>query len=518
MMASFLNEMKTVRLRKVQGSSANVRPQDTSCQSLFTQPFSQFFDSPWDNDLPDSDLTCSGLPDSHSWRERENGKIGEENNEGNQIDLHTQLMERELLPETNVSSTGTILRRRSSPAETTFKNASSQKVELSSLNRGALNLRGPVNQSTSKQVSIFLLEGATPSLCSDNSGDREEDSHLDDVLNTPLLGPLCPAEAPNFILDLDGASGSPHVPRAVSVEVIDVDALPDEEPVTNVKAICCTRQAKHEHERHEIVSSAFHRSHEDLFSKRPPSSPLPQSSPRKPMPPRIVQPAHFFKGTRLSLEGSTEQSTLLSKGRHRDDAPEDDPLHATPGRVPNVDGKTHSHQLSPSPSLVPLPPCCELPLLDIRSLSRDVSCNSSFNSSFSLMLEPSKSSSTKQKPSRIPKLKPLAAPIIGHDESRGRSGTNSSSPKSTRSTVVAPNNVPILVEPVLAGPLKTIGSTQLSQIIKKHKLTLDEELRSSLLTQSTKFEEQLAQHSDDLESGIFAASGTQAKDLGSYSR
>lgn len=127
-----------------------------------------------------------------------------------------------------------------------------------------------------KQVAP-LAEAPTPSLCSDNGLEREDES-TDRLPSTP---PIVPSRAV-FRFKGTGVPVESQVQSAVN-EVIDVDmedehtALAQEQKATSDAAL--------------IKSSKFLHA-DNPFDRRPPSSPMPEKSPRKPRPPARLLRSH----------------------------------------------------------------------------------------------------------------------------------------------------------------------------------------------------------------------------------
>lgn len=128
-------------------------------------------------------------------------------------------------------------------------------------------------------IATTDTEVTTPSLCSDNENDevaREE-------ANLPPTPPRRPPTPPRRLKRLSQESHlppkTPDADDARLPEIIDVDAEPN--IIESPQAI--TPRVE------RFLSVGASSSPEDVFAKRPPSSPMPKITPKKPLPPARIR-------------------------------------------------------------------------------------------------------------------------------------------------------------------------------------------------------------------------------------
>jgi len=108
---------------------------------------------------------------------------------------------------------------------------------------------------------------ATPSLCSDNDIEREDDTSLDDRLpSTPPIAPSHHATHPRET-QTETPSGNERLREEIDIDM-EMDDPPPVAPLAS-----------------HPISPYVRRINGNLFAKRPPTSPMPAHSPRKPRPP-----------------------------------------------------------------------------------------------------------------------------------------------------------------------------------------------------------------------------------------
>ncbi|TFK66296.1 hypothetical protein BDN72DRAFT_844510 [Pluteus cervinus] len=247
LMASFLSELKTVRLRKVSG------PPGTRTES--SRPSSSFNVTAY---LAETSSTgrFRSSDDSTPWAE--SSRVGAKRK---REDVSQAFRE--------ASSTGPALKRIS-------LSTSLDSDSYASRAQDKILFAPPLSKHP--QINPTFQSGTTPSLCSDNSLEREDDTQFDEPPSTPSTGPLLsfPQES-HADMSLSDLSGQ---------EIIDVDLLPDEP--ANLQGRLCSPPFIPP-PLSSIPDSPQQSKRVDLFARRPPASPLPAPSPRKPLPPRATR-------------------------------------------------------------------------------------------------------------------------------------------------------------------------------------------------------------------------------------
>ncbi|KAF8636809.1 hypothetical protein AX17_003247 [Amanita inopinata Kibby_2008] len=243
-MAAFLNEMKNVRLRKV--SNGNKRTTTTLDVSPNTSSFQESSSLLSCHNTLSSKLVPSALPASHSTARNvydSEGVAGaKRKRDSYECDLYKDDLLRKQRMQASSFDTQTRLSRDS----------------LLSFSRAQAHVRS--NYQTWPANSITEL--TTPSLCSDNEPERDDINPDDQLPRTP------PASCPNGFPDFRNQH-----------EIIDVDvsserAINDSRPYQGLKSSPSPQAMK--------TSNPGMKS---LFSRRPPTSPLPQITRRKLCPP-----------------------------------------------------------------------------------------------------------------------------------------------------------------------------------------------------------------------------------------
>lgn len=184
----------------------------------------------------------------------------------------------------------------------------------------------------------------TPSLCSDNEYD--EGVAEDGLPPTPPRRPPTPPRRSKRQPSEVRMARSPEVDRLPEIiDVIDVDALPD------IELVQPQPDAMNAIPPSPLRTAA---SSEDAFAKRPPSSPIPQATPRKPLPPARTRqrPA----ATNIHLRDTKPDGTKTSLPRYN-------PLAtiSIPSRKKKVKGSPNASRPQAKQTLViePLDPASE---------------------------------------------------------------------------------------------------------------------------------------------------------------
>lgn len=139
--------------------------------------------------------------------------------------------------------------------------------------------------------SSSVTDAPTPSLCSDNDVDREEASPEEQLLSTPPIGP-----SRAFYrfrgngIPVEEADGSHKVPDVVMSNSAQEDQEDEASSFIRVKPL---------------------RPRPNIFDKRPPSSPFPDKSPRRPKPPgRVSRVVEKPPPSDRTDEGSDDEDPL----------------------------------------------------------------------------------------------------------------------------------------------------------------------------------------------------------------
>lgn len=254
-MAAFLNEMKTVRLRK---TSSDFYGSRSATSSSTTLPFTRLTDQ--------EDNVRTGEKRKRS----DSGRIGFRGEPGKSSSPTHDFIDSILFQDG-------ISKRRS------FGSVESE-ITVISTKGSARRPSHPTSQTVSSSVAPVSIPPSTPSLTSDN--ERENETSQDDP----------PPSTPPPQVQIHEPGIRLQTSRQPEREYIDVNM-----------------EESHPH-RHRISSS-------DAFAKRPPVSPLPTPSPRKPRPP-----------ARTSSRSVPAKRTVQVPERSDDE----DPLairHASPAEV-----------------------------------------------------------------------------------------------------------------------------------------------------------------------------------------
>lgn len=300
-MAAFLSEMKTVRLRKVSGIPGNSSP--TVGSSLASRVASgpgalRRTASVGQSSLRravDSSFDPRSFRSETAWH-RDNGdnRTSEKRKRDGsghakfQDDLRTPFPECDTDEIANIKSLDAAVKRRSIVSSDSSFASSSSSHYLPPSSVASTSSFSWSDPSTSRATlpvrtwpSTSVTDAATPSLCSDNDVEREDDTSPDDH----------PPSTPPIALLLEPAVAEKHPPER---EIIDVDMLSDgddddlplPQPSHNATKAERDLSAIPPVQKRLPVSPRVSRpTGYDLFSKRPPSSPMPAHSPRKPRPP-----------------------------------------------------------------------------------------------------------------------------------------------------------------------------------------------------------------------------------------
>ena len=292
-MAAFLNEMKTVRLRKVSenGTAAGSLGRKDIHSASINGTARNAADPPiMRHSMPlssikDSNVCCTSTGDKRK-RDMTLCDLREDLRELFGLFMGTRSLK-------SVFYIGTAVKRRSiTSSESSFASTSSLSRSLPS----SSSLSRPWPSTSSTDVT-------TPSLCSDNDMDNKE---ADDGL--PITPPLPPfRNAFRF-----RGVGIPVSPRESGKRrsIIDIDMLPDPpdpEP--------CTQPTVAPSPHTQSLRTT------DLFSKRPPTSPLPPRQPKaKPRPPtrniRVLPPEPPNPKEEEDDESDDEDPLSLSFASH----------------------------------------------------------------------------------------------------------------------------------------------------------------------------------------------------------
>ncbi|KAF9223604.1 hypothetical protein BS17DRAFT_108129 [Gyrodon lividus] len=289
-MAAFLNEMKTVKLRKVgmgadalgserasgpSGLSKSVSGTSSTASTGPTRPIAQELlrrrslanlrvpiGSSLAAPIPLPALALSKEPEVRTGQKRKAGALGvDELTDA----LHTA--KRRLTQSASQSSSGSASSSGSSNAPALL---SSSMVPLSGATLPSYTW--PTNET----------DITTPSLCSDN--DRDGENSIEDRAPSTPPGPRTATRR----------HGGPSIDtRERRIEVIDIDM---EDPLHT--------------EPRTITPSSVPRCASDLFNKRPPMSPIPNPSPRKPKAPARTKRGATPKPKSLPPPESDEDNTL----------------------------------------------------------------------------------------------------------------------------------------------------------------------------------------------------------------
>ena len=145
----------------------------------------------------------------------------------------------------------------------------------------------PANR-TWPSMSATETERTTPSLCSDNEAEREDQTNTDDILSTPI----------DTTRTANKDDGRPATTRK---EIIDIDMEAEFERIPTIYPPIPSATV--------APASPQTRRLNDLFAKRPPTSPMPDDSPRKPRPPARSK---YTARTKAHQDyGSDEEDFLL---------------------------------------------------------------------------------------------------------------------------------------------------------------------------------------------------------------
>ncbi|KAF8958337.1 hypothetical protein BDZ97DRAFT_1762219 [Flammula alnicola] len=268
-MAAFLIEMKTVRLRK---TSERSQPSRANATFIAPAPPTRVAQLPSRRSLPLRQTQSANTSASDSFssssdlRTESDARTGEKRKRAaaaNQEEIHGPLKRHSGISSVNssIASSSTSSTSYSLPTE-------SSMPSLSRSYPPATKLAIPNRTWQSSSVT----DAPTPSLCSDNEVEREEDTSPDD--QPPSTPPVGPSRA-FYRFRGNGVPVDPDA-SAKNLDVVMGDV---------------SRRALPAREK----ASTFIRGNQprsNIFDKRPPSSPFPDKSPRRPRPPgRASRPA-----------------------------------------------------------------------------------------------------------------------------------------------------------------------------------------------------------------------------------
>ena len=256
-----------------------------------------------------------------------------------------------------------MIKRRSFASASSDSNFASTPTPTSSQSQSQLH--PPPSELSRTLPPSSLTDGATPSLCSDNDVDKEDD-------RLPSTPPVSVPPAPPFRnvfrfkeTGIPVQADPPPLGRAKGKqrEVIDVDMLSDDDephhpsPANQPLNLSAPPAASSSDSTRPTLHPPLptvktpprpkrHTDAEDLFAKRPPTSPLPlQHSPRKPRPPaRRSEPSRPYPPTPHPVRSHSRSRQCAGRWDSGDE--NEDPLSLRYSSSPEPGRNLSVHALS----------------------------------------------------------------------------------------------------------------------------------------------------------------------------